>query len=326
LDPHSQAKIRGTMRLVTRVIDPARVAGLTESQLSRVVSDLRERKRSEATVRGHIRNLKTFLRWAHRRQLLDRVPMMPVMGRAVPSMKGRPITLEEFERMLESVPAVVGVEHAGPWRHLLRGLWLTGLRLGEALELDWVDDSRLAVELAGEYPFFRIQAQADKGRRFRLLPMAPEAGAFFLETPATSRRGKVFRPINPKDGFRPSLNWASKIITKIGREARVAVTEPRQRHKTATAGETSPPEPKWASAHDLRRAFGFRLSLRVRAPLLMQLMRHQSITTTLQFYVGHDATAAAQELWRETRDSTNTSANTGERFDRSQQSNGSETA
>jgi integrase len=219
-------------------------------------------------------------------------------------MKGRPITAEEFERMEAATETVVGPEHAAAWRHLLRGLWVTGLRLGEALDLDWTDDRRLAVELDGEFPFFRIQAEAEKARRFRLLPMPPEAGAFFLETPPEARRGRVFRPINPTDGNRPSLNWASKIISRIGQAARVAVTEPKAR------ANGRQPQPKWASAHDLRRAFGFRLSLRVRAPLLMQLMRHAAITTTLQYYVGHDAQAAAAELWREAPSAPNTSPNT----------------
>ncbi|MCY2962670.1 MAG: site-specific integrase, partial [Planctomycetota bacterium] len=225
-------------------------------------------------------------------------------------MKGRPITTEEYERMLTAVPSVVGTDHAEAWQHLLQGLWVTGLRLGEALNLDWQNDSRLAVELNGEFPYFRIQARAEKGRRFRLLPMVPEAGAFFHTTPVAERRGPVFQPINPKDGGRPSLNWASKIITRIGAAARVAVTEPKPR-KTSTGRRTGNNRlepthaPKWASAHDFRRAFGFRLSNRVRAPLLQQLMRHQSVTTTLQFYVGSDAEAAARELWREMRDTTN---------------------
>jgi integrase len=173
---------------------------LTEAQLARVVADLRQRQRSEATVRSHVRNLRAFLRWAVRRQILDRVPAMPTLGRAPQGMKGRPITTEEFERMLAATIDVVGPDHAPAWQHLLAGLWHTGLRLGEALELDWTDDARLAVELGGEFPYFRIQAAAEKGRKFRLLPMAPEAGDFFRATPPSQRRGKAFRPINPKDG------------------------------------------------------------------------------------------------------------------------------
>ena len=50
-------------------------------------------------------------------------------------MKGRPITAEEFERMVAVVPSVVGDDQALPWRHYPRGLWASGLRLGESLDL-----------------------------------------------------------------------------------------------------------------------------------------------------------------------------------------------
>jgi integrase len=54
---------------------------------------------------------------------------------------------------------------------------------------------------------------------------------------------------------------------------------------------------KDASAHDLRRAFGFRWSMRVMPAVLQQLMRHERIETTMQFYVGKNAEAATDALW-----------------------------
>ncbi len=55
--------------------------------------------------------------------------------------------------------------------------------------------------------------------------------------------------------------------------------------------------PRYASAHDLRRAFGFRWSTRVMPPVLRELMRHESIDTTMQFYVGRNAEATAETVW-----------------------------
>lgn len=52
-----------------------------------------------------------------------------------------------------------------------------------------------------------------------------------------------------------------------------------------------------ASAHDLRRSFGFRWSRRVMPAVLKELMRHASIETTMTFYVGQNAEATADELW-----------------------------
>ena len=54
---------------------------------------------------------------------------------------------------------------------------------------------------------------------------------------------------------------------------------------------------KFASAHDLRRAFGFRWPTRVMPPILQQLMRHATIQTTMEYYVGRNAEAAADALW-----------------------------
>jgi integrase len=55
---------------------------------------------------------------------------------------------------------------------------------------------------------------------------------------------------------------------------------------------------KYASAHDLRRAFGLRWSARVMPAVLQQLMRQESIETTMRYYVGRDADAVADVLWQ----------------------------
>jgi len=58
-----------------------------------------------------------------------------------------------------------------------------------------------------------------------------------------------------------------------------------------------PDKVKYASAHDLRRAFGERWAARLMPAQLMELMRHESIETTLRFYVGTDAQRTADAAW-----------------------------
>lgn len=298
----SRGRMRDTFRLVERVIEPARVAAIAEPQIAELTRHLRRAGRSEFTVKGHLVNLRVFLRWAHRQKLLDRVPTIDIPSKPAGGMKGRPPTAEEFDRLLEATAKVVGDALAENWKRLLRGLWLSGLRLSEALALHWTDDSRLAIDLTHRRPMFRIQAESEKGRKFRLLPMSPDFYKFLMEQPAAERRGYVFRPECPKTGGRPLLDWTSKLISEIGRQAGVKVSERQTKDR-----EGKPlAKVKYASAHDLRRAFGFRWSTKVRAPLLMQLMRHESIATTMQFYIGRDAEAAADEMWR---DDTNEIAN-----------------
>ncbi len=97
-------------------------------------------------------------------------------------MKGRPITTKEFERMLDKVQeALFGKAKEGEeapsaeqvdrqkdtdetWKHLLRGLWWSGLRLDEALNLYWDRSDRLCVDLTGRRPKCRNDGRRGVGR------------------------------------------------------------------------------------------------------------------------------------------------------------------
>ena len=52
----------------------------------------------------------------------------------------------------------------------------------------------------------------------------------------------------------------------------------------------------WASAHDLRRAFGHRWARRVMPMVLKELMRHKTVLTTEKYYVGLKAQETAKHL------------------------------
>ena len=130
-------------------------------------------------------------------------------------MKGRPFTVEKFEQMLQTVEKTLKPRQHASVRFLLNGLWLSGLRLGEALSLTWDQ-------------------------------------------------------------------WQEHAQVKVDEKA------PKEKG--------NPRVPVWASAHDLRRAFGFRWSRKVNSMVLKELMRHASVTTTEQFYVGIQANETAAML------------------------------
>ena len=48
-------------------------------------------------------------------------------------MKGRPVTGEEFERMLTATPRVVGQQSAPSWQFALRILWESGFRVSDLM-------------------------------------------------------------------------------------------------------------------------------------------------------------------------------------------------
>ena len=126
----------------------------------------------------------------------------------------------------------------------------------------------------------------EKGNRSRVLPMAPEFAEFLRQTADNKRHGYVFAPLPRRQryGDRLSAEHIGRVVTAIGKAANVKVS--------ATATKV-----KYASAHDLRRSFGERWSSRVLPQILMELMRHESIATTMLFYVGEDARRTSAVLW-----------------------------
>jgi integrase len=290
-------------------IAPQRLWDVDEKRLSAFVAKLREGRPAkpkpgaekppkqgrvgqltESTIAGHLAHLKAALNWAKSQKLLPQVPSFPRLKRAKMSkgakvMRGRPITTEEFERMLEQVAAVVGVAAAGDWSFYLRGLWASGLRLAESLELYWDRQDKLHPVLTGRYPMIRIPAELEKGHKERLLPMAPEFARLLEAVPETERTGRVFKlgRMDGKAGL-PTKDRVSKLVTKIGAKAKVRVDAR-----------------KTASAHDLRRAFGERWAAKLMPAQLMELMRHESIDTTLSYYVGRNAERTAAMLWEQDR-------------------------
>ena len=74
-------------------------------------------------------------------------------------------------------------------------------------------------------------------------------------------------------------------IELAARNARVVHTDPG-------TGKT-----KYASAHDLRRSFGDRWAKRVMPAVLQKLMRHESIETSMGFYVDLDTDELAEDLY-----------------------------
>ena len=274
-----------------RLTDIQRLRSVNARLLGEFAISLRGEGKSESTIEGYLRQLKVALRWAHRQEMLPAVPEFPVIRRAHHRkvMKGRAVTGEEFERLIEAVPEVVGGAAAPEWISLWRGLWWGGLRLGEALNLRWKalphDDTPILVDLDGAFPVFLVPAAGEKAHTDRILPMAPEFAQLLQETPDRKRCGRVFRVTGVKGNPIQSIDYASRIGAKFGKVAGIVVD-------TTLSGKV-----KYASAHDLRRAFGTRWSLRVMPAVLKELMRHADISTTMRFYVGQNAQATAATVW-----------------------------
>lgn len=119
----------------------------------------------------------------------------------------------------------------------------------------------------------------------RLTRLPPEFAEVLAAVPRSARSGRVFKLLDR--GGRPRFfgdDWVGRVVSAIGEKAGVIVN--------TTAKGT-----KFASAHDLRRSFGERWAPRVMPQVLKELMRHESIETTLKYYVGRNAQTTADVLW-----------------------------
>jgi integrase len=291
LKAETAAKIQVVFGLVDRILHAKRLLDVGDQQLSYLAATLRKEGKSESTLHSYLATLKAILNWGRRQKLINACPDFPRIQRRRKSgsrdlMKGRPLTQEEFDRMLLAVAHVIGSHGVEAWTRYLEGLWLSGLRLSESLDFWWDRQDRLhPVFPRHGYPYLRVFAESEKGHSDRHLPMTPDFVEFLQQTPVSQRCGRVFQ----LPGMRPGTaevhsKWVGKLISKIGAHAQVVV-----------AGDLRDLESvKFASAHDLRRAFGERWAGLVEVHELRELMRHESLETTMRFYVGRNAERTAE--------------------------------
>lgn len=279
-----------TFNAIERILRPKKLRDLNSDRISFFQAQLRNDGLAEESIRAYLAHLRSALTWAVAVELLSTLPKIQRPKRLKKSklMKGRPIATEEFERMLDKVAAVMPDISVPSYKYLMTGLWWSGLRLSEALVLHWNRPDRLRVDLSGRRPMFVIPGELEKGNKDRLCPMAPEFAEFLSKTPDGERSGAIFPLVN-RYGRRQccGMDWVSRKIAKFGKAANVKV------HVCPKTGKV-----KFASAHDLRRSFGERWARKVMPQVLKELMRHESIETTMKYYVGHNAQLTADVLWQ----------------------------
>ena len=287
--------VDGSLNVIEDLMSPDTLTRITEKWLSRFHSLAKKRDVSGYTVRKYFQHLQTALKWAKEQGLIKSVPVFPKQAkqtqRGAKLMKGRPITGEEFDRMLAAIPKTVKTPEAvESLQHLLRGLWLSGLRLGEALSLtwdQWADGIRVNVDEDNDICLM-IDGDNQKNRQALTYPVVDDFADFLLKTRKDDRQGFVFNATGSNGKVSRRVDTVSTWLVDIGKAAKIKVDE-----KDGSE--------KFASAHDIRRAFGTRWAKIVPASLLQQLMRHSSIETTMSFYVNITAKDTMSEVRRHVR-------------------------
>ena len=259
---------------IDRAVFPQRLSDLTTSSLSRWVAALQEQGLAVASIRSYWHTLRAALSWAHELGVLAHMPRVRVPGQGARRARGRGVTEGELERIIAAVPAI-RPKDAAVWQAFLRGLYWSGLRVGELAVLSW--DARAGISLRPPgpdqpYPLIHFGPGEQKNSEEQWLPVLPEFWG--LVTPG---EGLVF-PLPAK-----SIKRIVRTISAIGAESGVVV-EP-------ISGRT-------ASSHDLgRRAFLSRLGDQVSLPDLRQWARHSTVETTLSYYAHRTAADLAAKIW-----------------------------
>lgn len=253
------------------------------------------RPRSPHTVRSYMAVVCAALNWAALQEWLPAVPRIrKVKASKLRHMKGRPITGEEFDRMIAAVEKTVGSEVAPSWEFLLRGLWASALRLEEIMSLSWDLPGTIQPVWSGRrHGVLEIPAAMQKNDTEESIPMLPWFETVLGEVKEADRTGWVFNPgtlatrleRTPRFG-RATAEWVGRVVTRIGKASGVVVTPGQDGRAT-----------KYASAHDLRRSCAERLLDAGVPPLtIARVMRHASFETTRRHYAPGSVQKDAAQL------------------------------
>lgn len=261
---------------VTGIVNMSDAHGL----LHKYEVSLRKAAISVNTVATYMKHMRTALYWAAERGYIAGGQKIKVPAGSDDQMKGRAIEDAEFKLMLAAVDEVIPA-YAAEWKHYLNGLWLSGLRRSESIRLSWTAGDGFEILQSDLFWKFRIRPNNQKNRKGQICVMTPDFVEWLQKsTPNDERKGLVFNPVGYR-GNRLTESEVGRMVSEFGRTAGIITDEAEGRH---------------ATCHDLRRSFGTRWASRVMPADLKELMRHDSIETTMKYYVSQNTDALAARL------------------------------
>jgi integrase len=223
------------------------------------------------TIKVRLQFLHTALAWAVQQKMLPAVPKFPAVK--VPKKDPQPVPLESFERMLAKADGDPQMQ-----AYLLCG-WLAGLRLSEALALEWEPAEKAPyLDLARDRII--LPAEFTKAVKDQWIPLDAELRRALEALPRHGRR--VFHFPGERGVLGPG--GVSQRVADLAKKAGVKLT-----------------------MKALRRGFGCRHAGKVSAHVLQRLMRHSNIKTTMDYYANID-TAVEEAILGAQRVSSRVSA------------------
>ena len=183
--------------------------------------------RSPNTVNSMMGAVMAFARFCYNHQWIERIP--PVEQIDVNEvMRGRPITGEEFDRMLHVVPKVVGTGPSESWRLVLCLLWESGFRISDIMKFSWDDERQIFPvwpSRTGQHATIVISSN-QKNRKLEEIPMLPGLHEILDRFPENERSGFIVNPLpieyemkSQNDWFMPSPNDLQTLIKAYSNDA-----------------------------------------------------------------------------------------------------------
>jgi integrase len=241
----------------------------------------------ESTIKTMLQFLQAALNWAVEQKLIADCPAFPAVRPA--KRKPQPVSTEAVERLLAKAPDET-------MRVFLLSGWLAGLRLNEAMSLEW-DETEKAPYLDLARDRIVLPAGFVKAAEDQWVPLDSVLREAILSLP---RHGsKVFRFASRYAGKEIDAHAMCYHIRGLARAAGVKMT-----------------------MKSLRRGFGCYWASRVPAQVLQQLMRHANIQVTMQFYA--NVNDAAMEAIRGRQHSEQKSCNSPYNGEADERSKGAE--
>jgi len=265
-----------------KAINPRLLAEIDKGSLSAFRGVLLSEELSDNSVASYLRTIRAALGWAYDMDLLHNPPPKVRARKGLKrdaGMRSRPITGEEFDRILLAVPKVRPKDPAD-WERFLRGLWESSLRVDELRRLSWDKSAELAIDVTGRYPMIRMLAEGHKSRADCYQPITPEFWQV-ITMRGFSRTGYAF-PLPGRRGQQMTRKRVIRTIGEIGRKAGVV---------------TDSASGKCATSHDIgRRATLTRLASKLTTSQTQQFARHSDPRTTSTYYVRFTAESLAEAV------------------------------
>lgn len=249
-------------------------ADITADQVMRYERHVDDGKRDKSTVRMYLASMRALFNYAASRGVIQKVPKFHLPKiKQVSESRGKAVTFAEYQKLRSAAASVVGPENERDWHLLMDIAWESGMRFNELLNLSWENGkNKIFVNLTDDPPTIIFPAGLQKNKTYSEMVIIPSLLKLLTSIEPEKRKGYVLNLRGPRGTEIRDRNSASRIFRRIAVAADC--------YQSAGSDET-------VTMHDFRRAFGTRNSEKYSPAILAKLMRHSSISVTMQFYQRH---------------------------------------